>query len=86
MVLAAANRDPAVFTQPDELHADRPGPAALAFGHGPHYCIGAALARLEIAVALQRMLARRPELCGPPTWRDTPAIRGPLSVPTVFAT
>ena len=85
VVLGAANRDPAVFHHPDELHADRPGPAPLTFGHGPHYCIGAALARLEIAAALQRTLARRPGLCGPPTWRDTPAIRGPLAVPVVFA-
>jgi cytochrome P450 len=85
VVLGAANRDPAVFHHPDELDADRPGPAPLTFGHGPHYCIGAALARLEIAAALQRTLARRPGLCGPPTWRDTPAIRGPLTVPVVFA-
>lgn len=84
-VLAAANRDPAVFHHPDQLRTDRTGPAPLAFGYGAHYCLGAALARLEIAIALRHVLGRRPSLCSPPTWRDTPAIRGPLTIPTVFA-
>jgi cytochrome P450 len=85
VVLAAANRDPAVFTAPDQLQPGRAGPAPLAFGHGSHYCLGAALARLEITVALQKVLARQLALCGEPTWRGTPAIRGPLSTPTIFA-
>jgi cytochrome P450 len=85
IVLAAANRDPAVFTQPDQLQPGRAGPAPLAFGHGPHYCLGAALARLEITIALRKVSARRINLCGEPTWRDTPAIRGPLTVPITFA-
>jgi cytochrome P450 len=85
VVLAAANRDPAVFTRPENFQPDRGGPAPLMFGYGAHYCLGAALARLEIATALGHILARRPALCGNPTWRDTPAIRGPLTVPTVFA-
>jgi cytochrome P450 len=84
VVLAAANRDPAVFTQPDQFQPKRAGPAPLAFGYGSHYCLGAALARLEMAVALQKVLARRPMLCGDPTWRETPAIRGPLTVPAIF--
>jgi cytochrome P450 len=85
VVIAAANRDPAIFNRPDQLRADRSGPTPLAFGYGAHYCLGAALARLEIARALLRVLARRPILFGRPTWRDTPAIHGPLTVPTVFA-
>jgi cytochrome P450 len=76
-VLGAANRDPIVFSRPEQLQLDRPGPAPLAFGYGAHYCLGAALARLEIAIALRYLLARRPALCDNPTWRDTPAIRGP---------
>jgi cytochrome P450 len=86
VVLAAANRDPAVFNKPDQLRTDRPGPAPLTFGHGAHYCLGAALARLETTTALQRVLARRPTLCGNPTWRDTPAIRGPQTLPCRFTT
>lgn len=85
VVLAAANRDPAIFTRPDQFQPDRDGPAPLSFGHGPHYCLGAALARLEMTVALQKVLARRPTLCGEPTWRDTPAVRGPQLAPVLFA-
>jgi cytochrome P450 len=86
VVLAAANRDPAVFEQPDRLQPHRTGLAPLTFGYGAHYCLGAALARLEIAIALRHILTRRPALCGAPVWRDTPAIRGPLSVRTIFQT
>ncbi|ORB76422.1 cytochrome P450, partial [Mycobacterium timonense] len=86
VVLAAANRDPAIFNSPDQLQTDRPGPAPLAFGHGAHYCLGAALARLETTTALQHVLARRPTLCGNPTWRDNPAIRGPQALPCRFTT
>ena len=84
VVLAAANRDPDVFTAPDQLQPGRAGPAPLAFGHGSHYCLGAALARLEIGIALARVLARGPALSAGSEWRDTPAIRGPLTLPTVF--
>jgi cytochrome P450 len=45
--VAAANRDPAAYHRPDHFQPGRPGPAPLAFGHGAHYCLGAALARLE---------------------------------------
>jgi cytochrome P450 len=85
VVLAAANRDPAVFTDPGDFHPERVGPAPLTFGHGAHYCLGAPLAHLEIAIALQCVLARRPALAGDPTWRDTAAIRGPVTVPVIFA-
>jgi cytochrome P450 len=84
VVLAAANRDPAVFNKPDQLQINRPGPAPLTFGHGAHYCLGAALARLEIRVALEHVLARRPTVCGNPTWRDNPAIRGPQTLTCMF--
>ncbi|MGB8207583.1 MAG: cytochrome P450, partial [Mycobacterium sp.] len=49
-----------------------------------HYCLGAALARLEITVALPKILARKPRLADAVTWRETPAIRGPLSAEIIF--
>jgi cytochrome P450 len=86
VVLAAANRDPAVFDRPGEFQKDRQEPAPLTFGHGAHYCLGAALARIEIGTALRHILARQPKLCGSSTWRDSPAIRGPQTLPVVFTT
>jgi cytochrome P450 len=84
VVIAAANRDPTVFPEPARFRLDRTGPAPLSFGYGAHYCLGAALAQLELRVALPKILARQPALAGPVRWRETPAIRGPLTVPMVF--
>lgn len=84
VVVAAANRDPAVFDEPDQFRLDRSGPAPLSFGYGAHYCLGAALAQLELTVALPKILARQPELVGRATWRNTPAIRGPQTLPVAF--
>lgn len=84
VAVAAANRDPAVFDEPGRFRLDRNGSAPLSFGYGAHYCLGAALAQLELSIALPRMLSRRPDLTGAVSWRDTPAMRGPLTVPMVF--
>jgi cytochrome P450 len=84
VVIAAANRDPTVFPEPARFRLDRTGPAPLSFGYGAHYCLGAALAQLELRVALPKILARQPALAGTVRWRETPAIRGPLTVPMVF--
>jgi cytochrome P450 len=62
---AAANRDPEVFDRPDEFRLDRPSEESkqhLAFGQGIHFCLGAALARLEAEVSLHTLLERRPSL------------------------
>lgn len=85
VVLAAANRDPKVFENPNEFDLKRRGPAPLSFGYGAHYCLGSALARLEIGAALHELLARAPALAGEVVWRDTTAVRGPLTVPIVFS-
>ncbi|MGA7052216.1 MAG: cytochrome P450 [Mycobacterium sp.] len=84
IAIAAANRDPAVFEEPARFRLDRNAPAPLSFGYGAHYCLGAALAQLELTIALPKILSRQPVLAGPVRWRDTPAIRGPLTVPMVF--
>ena len=84
VVVAAANRDPAVFEGPDRFRVGRTGPAPLAFGYGAHYCLGSALAQLELTVALREVVARQPVISGAVTWRDTPAIRGPQTLPVVF--
>ncbi|MEU8589475.1 cytochrome P450 [Streptomyces sp. NPDC048664] len=60
--LCAANRDPRRFPDPDTLELDRSPNAHLAFGHGIHFCPGAALARTELQIALDAMLTRLPGL------------------------
>jgi pimeloyl-[acyl-carrier protein] synthase len=87
LMLACANRDPDAFPDPDALLLDRPAaPRHLGFGHGPHYCFGAALARLEIRHILAGVLARCPDLQadGPRAWRANPNLRGLAALPVTF--
>lgn len=63
LVCGAANRDPAVFPDPHVLDFERSGGGRhVAFGFGPHFCLGAALARMEGAIALEALLTRLPGL------------------------
>lgn len=85
---AAANRDPAVYTDPHRLDITRDGsPAMLTFGGGVHYCLGAHLARIELVEAL-RVITRRmphPVPSAPARWNVLSGITGPASVPIEFS-
>lgn len=60
--ICSADRDERHFPDPDEYRPGRGGPAHLAFGHGPHYCLGASLARAELQTALSSLARRFPRL------------------------
>jgi cytochrome P450 len=62
-LIAVANRDPAAFPDPHRFDITRTGPAPhLGLGHGPHFCLGAPLARLELQIAVGSLLTRFPTL------------------------
>jgi cytochrome P450 len=86
LVYGAANRDPAVYDEPDVLRLDR-GASHLAFSAGAYYCLGHALARTEIAAALHVLLGRLPDLRPEGgTWveRRTVRMRGPQQLPVAW--
>lgn len=85
----AANRDPAQFAAPDDVRLDRPG-GHLSFGHGPHHCLGAPLARVEARIAFEVLLMRFPNIRlavadgDAPEWRRTRLMRGLARLPVLL--
>ena len=80
LLLASANRDPTQFLDPDRLDVTREDCRHLAFSKGAHFCLGAKLARLETALALQALITRLPGLRMVPNgveWGTNTILRGP---------
>jgi cytochrome P450 len=87
-LFGAANRDPAVFADPDRLDLGRAPNPHLGFGAGPHFCLGAPLVRLGAEVALGTLVQRFPHLrltAETPQWRNSTIPRGLEALPVALA-
>jgi cytochrome P450 len=86
LAIASANRDEAVFDEPLRFDITASRPQHLTFGGGPHYCLGANLARAEMTEALTILARRLPGLRpdGEPAWRVGTGITGPTRLPIAF--
>jgi cytochrome P450 family 142 subfamily A polypeptide 1 len=88
LLYPSANRDERAFVRPDEFHVDREPNDHVAFGHGVHFCLGASLARLELRVMFETLLARLPDLSlatdEPLRLRPSNFIVGIEEMPVVF--
>lgn len=85
--VAAANRDPQVYDDPESFDVDRIGPPAMmTFGGGLHYCLGAHLARVELTEALRVLTGKlhSPRCIGRARWKPMTGITGPASLPVTF--
>ena len=88
-VIGLANRDEAIFENPDVLDLTRENNRHLAFGYGSHFCLGAPLARLEAQIAIKALLRRVPNLSLKTTrtslkWRSGLILRGLETLPVRF--
>jgi cytochrome P450 len=86
MYFGAANRDPAAFERPEVLDLSRPENPHIAFGTGPHGCLGQHIARIEIDAMLSEVLTRMTgfELAAAPEWLASNFISGPRTMPLRF--
>lgn len=87
-LIGGANRDPAVFEDPERFDVTRKDLRPLSFGGGIHFCLGAQLARIEAAVVLQTIVRRLPNLrladAGRPKWRTSFVLRGLTELPVAW--
>jgi cytochrome P450 len=85
LMLAAANRDPEQFVDPERFDIGRIDNRHLSFGLGPHYCLGATLGRLEARIAIPRLFERLPKLRLPEIfrarWLENLTVRGLEELP-----
>src|SRR5579885_2435473 len=87
LLVGSANRDAEKFPDPERLDINRPPSRTLGFGYGIHYCLGAALARMESQVAFETILQRLPDIhiAGEaPVFRPNYFLRGLLNLPVAF--
>ena len=86
MRFGAANRDPAAFEAPETLNLARTPNEHIAFGTGPHGCLGQHIARIEIDAMLSEVLTRMSgfDLAAPPEWLRSNFISGPKTMPLRF--
>ena len=87
--LIAADRDPTAFADPDTLDFHRTDNNHLAFGYGPHHCLGAQLARMELQVAIDALLTRFPDLtlavpASEVPWRTGMVVGGPRQLRVIW--
>ena len=87
MIVGAANRDPERFSNPDQLDITREDNRHLSFGFGSHFCLGAALARVEGQITINAVVQRWPDLrlaAEELEWRYNPSFRSLISLPVAF--